>query len=547
MPRLDLRLAIPAIGCWSITWLGISSARGVLVVAILLSLGCVGGGAAALAGCTRCESGHGRRESGHGRGMAGAATIVLATAGLTGGAGIALLIRADRVDAHPLRQLAGAAVTAVVSPIEDPKVGSRSPELVWARVRLHAVDGRSVPAATAVLFASNRPGAPSGRWLDLRVGQRARGVVTVRIPEGRGLVVAQLTARGPPTVVAEAPGYLRLAEAVRGRFRAVCADAVGHRAAGLLPGLVVGDTSMGEAEVEDQFRRAGLTHLSAVSGANFALIVGAAVLVFAVVGGSLRTTAIAGLAATIAFAVLTQLSPSVIRAAIMGGIGLLAMAGSRSRDAMPALAAAVALALLVWPELAVDAGFAMSVAATAALIAWSPVLRDRLVGHRWPRGAADAVAMATVAFVVTAPLVALISGRVSLTAVLANIAVAPVIPVVTVLGALALVLAAIDVGAATAMARLLVVACEPGLWWILRVARFLGGRWAAVPAGPLWVLLVIVAAIVGRSVLRRRSGDKYSPFDGRLVLVRIPRWLAAVRRPDLPGRDRTSRPRNHPR
>lgn len=456
------------------------------------------------------------------------APVVLATAGLAFGTGVALLVRADRVDAHPLRQLDGGAVTVVISATEDPRVSGANPDLVWLRARVYAADGRTVAPADVLVFASSQ----SERWLALRVGERVRAPVTVRVPDGRGLVVAALTARGPPTQIGRASGYLRLAEMVRSRFRELCGNVLGHREAGLLPGLVVGDTSAGEATVDAQFRRAGLTHLLAVSGANFALIVGMAVLLVGVIGGSVRLTVGAGLAATVGFAVLVQLSPSVIRAAVMGGVGLLAMAASRRRAAMPALAAAVVVALLVWPGLAVDAGFAMSVAATAALIAFSPALRDRLVDRGVPRGVADAVAMATVAYLVTAPLVAEISGQVSVTAVVANLLVAPAVPVVTLLGAAAMVLVTPGVPVLSATASVLVAACGPALWWILTVARRLGGPWATIPAAPAWLLGIGAAVLAVWATRHRRSGVRLAR------LRRDATAASAPRRQRLPHRAR---------
>lgn len=526
MSALDLRLTVPAAACWLISWIGVGCARTALVAAILGSLGLLVSAAAVLwvAAAARALR---------------AALVILAAAGLTFGSGTALLIRTDRVDAHPLRQLEGATAAVVISATEDPKVSGADPDLVWIRARVHSVDGRAVPDAQVLVFASSKQTGGRG-WLDLRVGQRVRGMAAIRAPQQRGLTAARLTMRGPPIVQAPAPGYQRLAEMVRARFRRACAAALGHREAGLLPGLVVGDTSVGEETVDAQFRQAGLTHLLAVSGANFALIVGSVVLLIAVVGGSIRATVVAGVFVTAAFAILVELSPSVIRAAVMGGIGLLAMAASRGRPAMPALAGAVVVGLLVWPGLAADAGFAMSVAATAALIVWAPRLREWLVERGWPRGVADAAAMSTVAYLVTAPLIALISGRVSLTAIAANLAVAPAVPLVTVLGAIALLLAAVDLALATSVAQLLITACEPGLWWILAVARLFGGPWATVPAGPLWVTGVLLAACVAPTVLRR---------------ARLARWgrdappSSAPRRQRLPdrARRRADRPRDGPR
>ncbi len=509
---MDLRLAVPAGTCWLVTWLGLTGSRGLLVAAVLVSAGL----AVAAASFDLCRPLADRVWRG--------APVVVGAAGLAFGAAVALLVRLDRVEAHPLRQLDGGTAVVTISATEDPRVSAADPDVVWVRARLHTVDGRTVPGADLLLFASNGQraagaGSTGSQWLDLRVGQRVRVAVTVRVPAGRGLLVARVTARGSPVPVAPAPVPLRIAEMARARFREVCANAVGHREAGLLPGLVVGDTSLGEPLVDEQFRRSGLTHLSAVSGANFALIVGAVVLLVGVIGGSVRVTVGAGLVATIGFAVLVQLSPSVIRAAAMGGIGLLAMAVSRHRDAMPALAGAVVFALLVWPGLAIDAGFAMSVAATAALIAWSPSMRDRLVGRGMPRGVADALAMAIVAYLVTAPLVAAISGRLSVTAVLANLVVAPAVPVATLLGALAMALAAPGLPVPTALAHVLVAATEPALWWILAVARLLGGPWATIPAPPAWLFAVGAGAVVlGRRFRRRR---RTGSADDRRGLARL--------------------------
>jgi competence protein ComEC len=141
-------------------------------------------------------------------------------------------------------------------------------------------------------------------------------------------------------------------------------------------------------------------------------------------------------------------------------------------------------------------------------------VRDRLIGLGLPRGPADAVAMATVAYVVTAPLVAAISGQVSLSAILANLAVAPAVPVATLLGAAAMLLAAPDVRALTALARVLVTACEPALRWILVVARVLGGGWAAIPTAPGWLLGIGVAVLVGRTLRRRRRVGSRRPDGG---------------------------------
>src|SRR6201999_2469369 len=105
---------------------------------------------------------------------------------------------------------------------------------------------------------------------------------------------------------------------------------------------------------------------------------------------------------------------SVLGAAVMGAIALAGMLSSRRRQAIPALSATVLVLMAVAPQLAVDVGFALSAAATAALIVVAPVWSRRLVRRGCPKPLADALAVAWAAQVVTAPLIAGISGRFSL-------------------------------------------------------------------------------------------------------------------------------------
>ena len=191
----------------------------------------------------------------------------------------------------------------------------------------------------------------------------------------------------------------------------------------------------------------------------------------------------------------------------MGAIALAGMLTSRRRQAIPALSAAVLVLLAVAPHLAVDVGFALSALATAALVVIAPVWSRRLVGRGWPKPLADALAVAWAAHLVTAPLVAGISGRVSLVAVGANLAVAPVIAPITVLGSAAAVLCL----PWPAGAQLLIRFTGPELWWVLHVAQWAAGVPAAtvpVPAGVPGVLVVgagtVLALLVAMLLWRWR-------------------------------------------
>ena len=118
----------------------------------------------------------------------------------------------------------------------------------------------------------------------------------------------------------------------------------------------------------------------------------------------------------------------------MGAIALVAVVSHRRRQAIPALSACVIVLMIGAPELAVDVGFALSVSATAALVVIAPVWSRRLVDRGWPKPLADAVSVAVAAQLVTAPLIAGMSGTFSLVSVAANLAVAVVVPPITVIG-----------------------------------------------------------------------------------------------------------------
>ncbi|EUA18277.1 comEC/Rec2-related domain protein [Mycobacterium xenopi 3993] len=187
-----------------------------------------------------------------------------------------------------------------------------------------------------------------------------------------------------------------------------------------------------------------------------------------------------GLAAValVGFVIVVQPTASVLRAALMGAIALLGMLSSRRRQAIPSLSAAVLMVMVAAPQLAVDVGFALSVVATAALVVIAPVWSRRMVSRGCPKPLADAVCVACAAQLVTAPLVAGISGRVSVVAAVANLAAAPVIAPITVLGT-----AAATLGVCwPAAAQLLIRFTGPELWWVLGVAHW--RPWCRVRACP---------------------------------------------------------------
>lgn len=129
--------------------------------------------------------------------------------------------------------------------------------------------------------------------------------------------------------------------------------------------------------------------------------------------GPRLSAAVAGLA-LVGFVVVVGPEPSVLRAGVMGAVGLLALALGRERSAVPALAVAVICLVTYDPAMAVSFGFALSVVATAGIVLLAPPWSAAMTRRGVPRGIAAALAVPTAAFLTTAPVVAGMAGRISL-------------------------------------------------------------------------------------------------------------------------------------
>ncbi|OZC46043.1 competence protein ComEC [Rhodococcus sp. 06-621-2] len=386
-------------------------------------------------------------------------------------------------------------ISAAVSVVEDPRRSrSPGPPMVTIAVELRRIDLAGTPIELGGRLTVL---APSDGWAHLVPGQQVLVRGRLAEPTRRNLTLAVVRVNGPPLHVQPPGTVARAASSVRTSLSSAAADALPADRAGVLPGLVVGDVSTLPEDVETDFRAAGLTHLTAVSGANFAILLGAVLLLTRAAALGPGTTVLICAVVLVAFVVVARPSPSVLRAAVMGAVSLLALVTGRRRQAVPALCTAV-LGLLVWlPQLAVDVGFALSVAATAGLVVVAPVWVDWLRRHGWGRGAAEIVAVASAAHAVTAPIVAGMSGTLSVVGIAANMAVAPVVAPITVVGVVGAALAPWASGPASLVLRL----TDAPLAWLILVA----GRAGSVPgasigtpsgAGGVAVVVAATAAIV---------------------------------------------------
>lgn len=269
--------------------------------------------------------------------------------------------------------------------------------------------------------------------------------------------------------------------------------------AALVPALVHGDESAQDAWTKEAFQTSGLTHLMAVSGTNLTIVLGCVLLIGRSIGIGGRGRIVLGVVAVVGFVILARPEPSVVRAAVMGSVGVLGLMRS-SRGGLRALAWAICAMMLYDPWMSTQVGFILSVSATAGIIVLVPWWTGLL---DLSRPIALALTVPLAAHVACAPTVVVLSDEVSLVAVYANAVATPFVAPATVLGLVAGVvrLASADLGdpvgwAASWSAEVIVVIAH-------RASSFEGA--AIAWDRPWWVLAAccLAVATVLPQVLRR--------------------------------------------
>ena len=197
----------------------------------------------------------------------------------------------------------------------------------------------------------------------------------------------------------------------------------------LIPGMVLGDTSLQSMEFTDAMRRSGLTHLTAVSGANFAIISSFLLWLMQFPIRKVRARLFVTSIFLIAFIGLVRPSPSVLRAAAMAAVVIFAKSHRSQSHSIPSLGFAIAIVVIADPWQSRDPGFALSVLATAGLLLIAPKLK-------LPKGFAEPIA----ATILCSPIIVALSGYLSITSIFANVLAAPLVAPVTILGFVAALL-----------------------------------------------------------------------------------------------------------
>ncbi|HCS60301.1 MAG TPA: hypothetical protein DIW46_02735 [Microbacterium sp.] len=359
---------------------------------------------------------------------------------------------------------------------------------LWFDVQTRAVgaSGASEPLAVPMRVGTERiPG------LDLGAIIRVTGQTSVTDPGERAALVLF---GNNVEVVIPAQGVFGVAAHTREEF-VKRATGLPEPGAGLLPGLAVGDTRAVSEELNAAMLTSGLSHLTAVSGANCAIVVGAVFWLVALCGGGRMLRITLAMTALAAFVVLVTPEPSVIRAATMAGLAMLTLMCGRPSAGVGVLCLAVVGILVADPWLAATPGFALSAAATGALIVLAPPLTRGL--ERWmPLPLALALAIPLAAQLGCGPIIALFSEQQSLIGVAANILAAPAAPIATVIGLLACLAAPIP-----ALADLLAASAWLPAAWISTTATITadlpGAQILVVPGIGMAVLVAVLSVALG--------------------------------------------------
>lgn len=527
--RTDLRLVLPALTAWG------AAVAGLWLPPLALGLGCcllLAASAALLAGHRHL------RRSGRpvGRGsrsfLATTATALALAATVAAHAAVAAGQRTDGPLADAVA--AGKSVVALVEVAATPKAlnlpGQSSGPQRWA------VPVWTVEISTGGVLVRTRAQLlvmGGGTWGAAVPGQQLRAAGKLRAPDPGRQETGILAASAAPATLSGGAGLSAAAAELRARFVSACRF-LGTDAAGLLPGMVTGDTSALDEELELAMKSVGMTHLTAVSGANCSLVLGGLLLAarrFRLPRVPAAGVALGGLGL---FVVLVGPEASVLRAAVMGGVAVAALAGGRSGRGLSFLCLAVIGLLLLDPALGGSFGFLLSVLATVGII----VLGRRLI--EWtpaavPRWMAAAVAVPLSAQLLCGPVTVLLQPGFSTYSLLANVLAAPLVAPVTLLGTAAVPMLAV----AEWWAIPLIAGAGVFSAGVAAIARFAAGLpaatlpWAEGISGMLSMAL-LSALTVGAvwAAVRPRSTARVVLACHRhteRLLARLETWVQSLR------------------
>ena len=494
--------------------------------------------------------------------------------------------------------------TLVVIKLEEIQ-GRSVRALVNERVRVYRRDGSAkstaqrLEARSAASSAAQQQGSGTARSQAIYPGMKVTALGTVEF-NGSSAKLSGATIFPAPASGAGSNATARTAaepylSALKEQLRTRALDTLGTESAALVLGTAYGDDSLMSSTAREEYKLSGLSHITAVSGANIAIVFLAAYrLVLAVrpyrfasaylllcslkerlrgrgtarsrrpahphqlaqpqqptppnahalppLVHRLSTLAIphrvmvlCGVAAVLAYAMLLDSEGSVIRSLAMGLLGAYAMLRGSGRQSLAALQTTVLMCLLAAPHLAVDMGFALSVTATSALILLGPPL-IRLLMRLMPVFCAEMLAAPIVASLWCTPLILAMSGKVPLYSVPANLVAAPLAPLSMLAGLVALGFMLLGLPTVADLCLRAGGLAAQGIEWAAHTAAHAPGNpWepgSSLPAVVCSALCVLALSVALWWVDARR----YRAVTHRQYLRVVPHTAPSHQRPNHPAR-----------
>ena len=455
--------------------------------------------------------------------------------------------------------------TLVVIKLEEIQ-GRSVRALVNERVRVYRRDGSAksavqrLEASSQVRSTAQQQGSGTARSQAIYPGMKVTALGTVEF-NGSTAKLSGATIFPAPAYGAGSNTTTRTKEepylsTIKEQLRTRALDTLGTESAALVLGTAYGDDSLMSSTAREEYKLSGLSHITAVSGANIAIVfLGAYRLVLAIrpyrfasaylllrswmqrlrgrsrerstahphrpgypqqatppnahvlpplvhrmstLAIPHRVMVLCGVAAVLAYAMLLDSEGSVIRSLAMGLLGAYAMLRGSGRQSLAALQTTVLICLLAAPHLAVDMGFALSVTATSALILLGPPL-IRLLMRVMPVFCAEMLAAPIVASLWCTPLILAMSGKVPLYSVPANLIAAPLAPLSMLAGLAALGFMLLDLPALADVCLRAGGLAAQGIEWAAHTAAHAPGNpWepgSSVPAVVCSALCVLALSV----------------------------------------------------
>ncbi|MFC9332905.1 ComEC/Rec2 family competence protein [Arthrobacter sp. NPDC057009] len=469
--RTDLRLAPPALLVWAATLAGPWLTPATL---LLVWCGLAGSAAVLLVLVWR------RKKGGRQRRRSFLTTLTAALMLAAAATAHSAMASAQRSDGHMAGLITGRAsivaeaeLTGAPRALKTPGPSGRAERwMVAAVARSLTSGGKVTQARLPVVIVGGQ------EWQHAGTGQLIRVTGKLGPPDAGRVEAAILTASSPPVRLTAAQDWQQ-APAALGRQFASAAAWLPPDARGLLPGMVTGDTGGLSEELETAMKTVGLTHLTAVSGANCSLILGALLLAARSVRLGRLPAAAFALAGLGLFVLMVGPDASVLRASLMGAIALASLAGGRGGRGLSFLCLAVIGLLLIDPGLGTSFGFLLSVVATLGII----VLGRQIVSwipRAIPRWMAAGAAVPLSAQLLCGPVIVMLQPQFATYSLLANVLTAPLVAPVTILGTAAVPL----VPLLPWLAAPLIGAAGLFATGVAGVARFMAGLPGAAPPWP---------------------------------------------------------------